>query len=213
MSHQCCSSCEIAAGKGHFECLCNARKRGLPWGRTCEYAASNGHLKILRYAFKHGAPLNAMVCTCAAMSGYLKCLRYAHKHGAPWNKLATMCAASKGHLKILRYAHEHGAPWHQDACKFAALNGYTKCLHYAFLCGAPWPEAPARLVVWRDRVRGTAGAVLDKWRIVREQAARTIQEAALPFIHRPGGLFMLHGMERFFEEVQDVGLRPHATQA
>ena len=117
------------------------------------------------------------------------CLCYAHEHGAPWDGLGLvgMDAAANGRLDCLRYAHEHGAPWNNETCKLAATNGHLDCLRYAFLCGAPWPTAPPEMVAWRDRVRGTARDIL---RIVRDRAAKTIQYAAIPFIHRPGGQFV-----------------------
>lgn len=115
-----------------------------------------------------------------------------------WNDQLCKYAAAFGHLECLRYVRENGAPWGRDTCAIAAQNGHLDCARYAFLCGAPWPDAPAWLVAWRDRVRGTAADIM---RIVRDRAAKKIQYAAIPFIHRPGGPFMLREMAKFIEEL------------
>jgi len=110
-----------------------------------------------------------------------------------------------GHIDCLRYAHEHGAPWDERTCSNAYWFEHFKCLRYAFLMGAPWPDAPQEMIKWRDRVRNTAKVILERWRAIRNRAAKIIQYAMIPYIHRPGGPFMMREMAKFFEDSVSQG--------
>ena len=180
----------LAAKNGHLDCLRNLYNRDKVWfsNDVCTFAAENGHIDCLRFARDHGAPWNMQVCALAAYNGHLDTLRWAHEHGAPWSGLTCLWAAEFGHWDCLIYAHEQGAPWHLWTCSSAAQNNQTACLRYAFLCGAPWPKAPAEMVAWRDRVRGTAAYIMHIVRNNRAHCAATIiQRAWLKRHYAPDG--------------------------
>ena len=138
------------------------------------------------------------------MSGHFSEMHEAAPKGV-WGELAPPTVLY-GHLSCLRYAHEHGAPWDEKIFLWATspAKPFLDCRRYAFLCGAPWPDAPAELVAWRDRVRGTACTILRTVRNNRaHHAATVIQRAWLERHYAAGGRGEALAMARFSQ-----GLRP-----
>ena len=128
-------------------------------------------------------------------------------HGAPWDRETCIIAALNGHLPCLRYAFLNGCTnddltcvvigamnvgWNIEEMCFNASRGIMDCMRFTFLVGATqdtwWVEVPAKMVAWRDRVRGTAALIL---RIVRKnrahRAATVIQQFWLQRHYMAGG--------------------------
>ena len=161
-----------------------------------------GHMECMRGAHKDGVPFGPNACFKAAQRGNLEYLRYAHENGESWDFRTCEEAARGGHIKCLRYAMENraplqeGEPWENDSriCEIAAQWGHLDCARYAYLCGASWPNAPTKMVAWRQRVIDTAAKMR---RIVRTCAAVKIQRAVRGFLYRPDGPLMMRAGARF----------------
>jgi hypothetical protein len=127
-----CIDCNMAAKKGHLECLKYLHENGCECDSdTSKMAAFNGHLECLKYAHKNGCKWFSLTCQYAAYNGHLECLKYAHKNGCKWYSNTCRNAAENGHFECLKYAHENGCKWNSNTCAFAAKNGHLKCLKYA----------------------------------------------------------------------------------
>jgi hypothetical protein len=141
------------------------------------------------------------ICLDKVKLGDLEYLKHAHNSGLQWAENVCAEAAANGNLECLEYAHENGCPWDEMTCQYASARGLSKCLKYAFLLDAPWPDAPIKMIEWRERIRHTAKLIMDKWRFDRRnRAAKIIQYALLPIIHRPGGPLMTRQMNEFLKE-------------
>jgi hypothetical protein len=65
-----CIDCDIAAKKGHLECLKYAHENGCEWSaKTCFRVAHNGHLECLKYVHENGCPWDSDTCSNAALMG------------------------------------------------------------------------------------------------------------------------------------------------
>ena len=58
----------------------------MPCCSSCTIAAEKGHLDFLKYAHECACPWNELICANAAYGGHLDCLKYEHENGCPWNE-------------------------------------------------------------------------------------------------------------------------------
>jgi hypothetical protein len=205
----------IAAVSGDLDGLRRAHNNGQPWGYfTSTFVGISGNLDALRYVHENGAGWIDSTCASIAASGHLECFRYAHEHGAPLGYGVCGAAASYGHLECLRYAHEHGVQLPRVIYVLSFVPIET--IVYQFIRGVPWdlynrfqlaslhPKYEKTLGIYR--LRYAASFLGRRWRERtkrRLEAAQTIQRAAIPFIHRPGGPFMMREMTEFFEDPEN----------
>jgi hypothetical protein len=133
------NTCLWAARVGQIECLKYVHENGCAWNsNTCKNAAKNGQIECLKYAHENGCEWTSWTCAYSAYNGHLECLKYAHENGCQWNYYTCSWAAQNGHLECLKYAHENGCEWDADTCKEAAYNGHLDCLKYAHENGCEW---------------------------------------------------------------------------
>ncbi len=147
--------------------------------RRCQFtdiAACRGHLECLRYLHEAGCPWwDKEVTRLAAFYGRLECLRYLHEKGCPWNKYATSSAARRGHLECLRYLRENGCPWDATVWEHSTEQikkgtpidsiGLRPSDEYLLDCDAPLPSDKTL----REHLLATPAGVR---RLAREQRER-----------------------------------------
>jgi hypothetical protein len=106
----------------------------------CDMAAEKGHLECLKYVHENGCQWNSNTCAYAARNNHLECLKYLHENGCKWNTYTHNQAAYNGHLDCLKYAHENGCPWNYKTCENAEWNCQFECLKYACENGCVWRD-------------------------------------------------------------------------
>ena len=168
--------CNLAAKKGHIDCLKYLHKNGYPWNNwTCNYAAMNGNIECLKYAHENRCSWDEDTCFYAAENGHLECLKYAHENGCPWDEDTCSHAAENGHLECLKYAHENGCPWSADTCKDAARNDHIECVKYAYENGCPCHKKFISTIVQKILIPKWRAAVKSRQIIIywMERSAQT----------------------------------------
>jgi hypothetical protein len=129
----CCLSIDMAAEKGHLDCVKFAfEKGGVPTSKTCSVAAGRGHLEILKYLRKQNCPWDKSTTKMAAGQGHLECLKYLHKNGCPWDECTFKLAAWNGKLECMKYLHKHGCEWDLEICQRVILCSNLECVKYVF---------------------------------------------------------------------------------
>jgi hypothetical protein len=93
-------------------------------------AALRGHLDCLMYLRAEGCDWTYITSRNAAEGGHLACLIYAHENGCDWNEQVVLAAAQHGHLECLRYTYENGCKWPLNVASIAAQYGHADCFRY-----------------------------------------------------------------------------------
>jgi hypothetical protein len=134
----CCLSIDLAAEKGHLDCVKFAFERGaVPTVVTFELATRNGRLECMKYLHQHGCKWDSKIGFCAVYGKNFDCVKFVFEtmrvpRCNPVDLDLCACAADDGNFDCLKYLVEQGFPVTCIVLFQAALRGRLECMKFAY---------------------------------------------------------------------------------
>mgnify|MGYP001099855862 FL=1 len=139
---------QIAAERGHIDCLKFLHEQDSPWTHTALInAAEYGHLNCLKYGYEHGIQFPNNIINVIAHTEHIDCLKYVIDNGCEITDNCIIIAIQNDKLNMLKCMFEYGFVMSETFADVAIRHGKYYCLKFLYEHGCMWSNYGIEIAV------------------------------------------------------------------